>query len=136
MLKERFIKIEGSTYFESELRLMSDDQLRELISDCQTGITDISRKMEDYRTTNINTDDPEHYEDVLKRFESASVYLQSDIVLLSNILKERKFKSNAVDYSEWYKVFFEVTKNSVLKGKLKKLMNDTNKITGINMEIK
>lgn len=136
MLKERFIKIEGSTYFESELRLMSDDQLRELISDCQTGITDISRKMEDYRATNINTDDPEHYEDVLKRFESASVYLQSDIVLLSNILKERKFKSNAVDYSEWYKVFFEVTKNSVLKGKLKKLMNDTNKITGINMEIK
>ena len=51
---ENFVKIDGITYFESQLRLMNEGQLNHLIERCQKGIDEIAMKKTDYENCNYN----------------------------------------------------------------------------------
>lgn len=138
-MRERFVKLNGHVYYESQLQLMSDNQLRKLIKDCQDGIREIELKSDDYRINNKDTDDIIHYQDVLNKFESASIYLQSDIVMIDKILKDRAVKDNytVTSFSEeefkWYKTFYENAKNTLLNMSFKNVERKTTEALGYSL---
>lgn len=130
-MRERFVKLNGHVYYESQLQLMSDNQLRRLVKECLDGIKEIELKSNDYRETNKDTDDIIHYQDVLNKFESATIYLQSDIVMIDKILKERAAKDNytVTYFSEeefvWLKKFYENAKDTLLSMSFKTVTKKT-----------
>lgn len=105
---ERYVKVDEILYYESELKLMNIKQLEDLIKRCQVGIDEIERKRQDYINNNYENPDIEHYEDVLKRFESASVFLQADIILITNIIKAKKHMMNAGNEIDWLRAFYNI----------------------------
>lgn len=135
-MRERFVKLNGIIYYESQLELMSDNQLKALIKECQKGIEEIEAKSSDYRETNKDTDDIIHYQDVLNKFESASIYLQSDIVMIDKILKNRTTDSKIEKFSEkellWYKTYYEESKNSLF---WKRVRDKTNQRIGYEIGV-
>lgn len=135
-MNERFVKIGNNVYYESELNLMSDDQLKNIISRCQNGIDEISIKKADYELENKEFIDSEHCVSVLKKFSQASCYLQSDIVLIERILRNRKESYVDLDKElEWYKQFFKNTSNCILKSRFNNIVSVTNEICGYSLDM-
>lgn len=130
---EKFIKIDNNFYYESELILMSTKQLNDLIKICQERIDEIEYKKNDYKITNYESKDMEHYTEVINKFETASIYFQSDIVLLSNIIKSKKNAMSICEKNDWYEEFFKVSQSVVSKRKLKKINNITNSKLGYSI---
>lgn len=128
--KEKFIKINDEVYYESQLRLMSNNQLKELIDMCQKSIEDIADKKEDYKLKNEEPLNSEHFWKVIKSFESASIYLQADIILLSKILKSREPEN---DENEWYKKFYSIACNNLPMWKVKGFREKTSKEVGFSI---
>ncbi len=117
MAFEKYVKIDGRVYYESELKMMSDKQLNQLIDMCQLGIDEISQKKSNYLDNDCNGDDPEHSQAVLDKFDAVACYLQTDIVLINKIIKTRILE----DDSDFYKVFYENAKISLWKRTFNKL---------------
>lgn len=133
-MKEKYVIINGATYYESQLNLMSDKQLKDLILKCQYGIEEIAAKKKDYQNVNFNNFDDEHFQEVLAKFDSASVYLQSDIVLLNNILKMREEDDTESNETIWYRKFYDVSTRMMSKRKWLKICNQVNEESGIELE--
>lgn len=139
-MRERFIKVDGNVYYESELNMMSNGQLNSLIKECEKNIEEIDRKSNDYKLNNYDLSNLDHYQEVMAKFESASIYLQADIVLIDKILKQRKNAAHVeddtseLDYN-WCKEFVKLAKNNLLKGKWQKLYNKTCEMTGYKYNI-
>lgn len=131
---ERFIKLNNVVYYESELRIMPDEQLKDLIQQCKQGIEEIQRKSDDYKMTNVYAEDQNHVKQTLEKFQSASVYLQSDILLINNILKERMLKSNYNDMSVWYKTFYNIAKTAIFRRRFNQIVKITNETVGFTPE--
>lgn len=132
---ENYVIIEGVKYTESTLRLMNEVQLNELIKKCQAGIDEIALKEEDYKNTNYDNSNMEHYYEVIRKFEAASVYLQSDIVLISKIIKTKANTESVCDRNNWFECFFSITSSVITKRKLKKIINETNKSLGYSIKL-
>lgn len=131
-MKERFVKVGNDVYYESALVKMSDEQLREIISRCQDGINQINIKKDDYELINkCNTDDP-HYIEVMRTFNQASCYLQSDIVLIDRILKSRREQPSEI---EWYKCFVKNTFNCILRSRFRSIVDATNEQCGFSVRL-
>lgn len=128
--RERFIKVDGKVYYESELNLMSSKQLKELIELCQRGIEDIEEKKADYKSNNTEPKNSDHFWEVIEKFESASIYLQSDIILISKILKKREPEN---DESEWYKEFYHTVSNNIAIWKVLRLKKITDEKVGFSI---
>ena len=131
-MQERFIKVNGRTYTESELCVMNEKELTDLIKECQNGIEEIERKSADYRANNYDVNNIEHYNEVLAKFKSASIFLQSDIVLINNILKSNE-PSPICKELNWYKAYFEITQNCITKRKHKKICEIASEKTGYDI---
>lgn len=111
---ERYVKVNGKVHTESELYEMNEKQLKDLIKECQEGIEEIERKSEDYKVHNYDESNIEHYNQVLAKFKSASIFLQSDIVLINNILKLNKPNPLIMELN-WYKEYYKVINSCTLK---------------------
>lgn len=127
---ENFVIIEGEKYYESALRLMNEGQLNNLIKKCQAGIDEIAVKKADYEDKNYNSTDLDHYYEVIKKFNSASVYLQSDIVLISRILKAKSNNESICDRNDWFEEFFHITASKLSRRKMQKLIKITEDTLG------
>ena len=127
MNSEKFIKVGGNVYYESQLRLMSNKQLNDLIEECQDSIEDIAAKKDDYKKNNSEPINSDHFWEVINKFESASVYLQSDIILISKILKEREPENNPAD---WYEAFYKIASKNMSIWKLNKFRQMTDESVG------
>lgn len=117
---EKFIKVMGQTFFESELRMMNEKQLKKLIEQCQLGIEEIDRKVADYKL-NGDMSDMDHFNKVIGNFNAASVYLQSDIVMINKIIKEKAGTTSVATTDDFYKKFYEVAKANLWKRTFAKL---------------
>lgn len=129
-MNERFVKVDGEIYYESQLVMMSNNQLKELIEKCQQGIEDIADKKEDYKLHNTEAQNSEHFWEVINKFESASVYLQTDIILISKILKTREPEN---DPNEWYEEFYNIVSKNLPIWKKKKFADMTNESVGFKL---
>ena len=131
-MQERFVKVNGKTYMESELRDMNEKQLRDLIKECQMGIEEIERKSADYRANNYDINNIEHYNEVLAKFKSASIFLQSDIVLINNIIKDNE-PSPLYKELNWYRAYFETAKTVIFKSKHNKICEVASEKVGYSL---
>lgn len=116
---EKFIKVMGQTFTQSELEMMNEKQLQKLIEQCQLGIEEIDRKVADYKI-NGDMSDMDHFNEVVGRFNAAAVYLQSDIVLINKIIKSKIHLGDVVG-NDFYKKFYEVAKKNLWKRTFAKL---------------
>ena len=117
---DRIVKVDGTVYTETELRGMTEAQLKALITKCQCGIEEIERKSVDYRINNYDEGNIEHYNQVLEKFKAASIYLQADIVLINNIIKE--IQPTLIEKElTWYKEYYNTVNSCIMRGKQKKV---------------
>jgi CRISPR/Cas system CMR subunit Cmr4 (Cas7 group RAMP superfamily) len=121
---EKYIKIKENVYYESELSLMPDFQLRSLIEDCKSCIKEIEFKKKDYKQTSATENSERHNEHVFNLFDKTICYLQSDIVLLTKILKSKKTVN---EESLWSNVFYQVAKQKLPNFLFKKLVAEADK---------
>ena len=131
-VKEKFVKVDGEIYGESELQKMNSIQLNSLIIKCQQGIEEIEKKKSDYEKVNDGLEVDEHYRTVISKFNSASVYLQSDIVLITKVLRERD--GFGITKENWLEEFFTVAKNNLPVWKFLKLKKITTEKIGCDYE--
>lgn len=131
---ENFVKIDGITYYESQLRLMNEKQLNDLIKKCQKGIDEVEMKKQDYQNCNYDTANLDHYYEVINKFQAASVYLQSDIVLISRILKNKSNTVSICDKNDWYQEFFHTAARGLPRFLMQKLMKKTNSAVGYEIK--
>ena len=131
-MSERFVKLNDTVYYESTLRMLNEEQLKELIERCQAGIEETKKKLESFRNENYDENDIEHYEAVVKKFNSAIVYLESDIVLLEQIKRDKEFFAvpENDNNNEWYREFFNQASASLFGHTFKKLVANTSITAG------
>ena len=134
MKQEKYIKLNGKIYYESELRLMSDQQLNDLVIECQYGIDEITAKKLDYENVNSANKDDDHFIDVINKFETASVYLQSDIILINKIIKQRKLMNREINELDWYKKYYDITSRVMTKRKWIKTCKLVTEESGVALE--
>ncbi|MCQ2086534.1 MAG: hypothetical protein MJZ37_00460 [Bacilli bacterium] len=129
---DKYVKIDDRIYYESQMELMSEKQLYALIDECKNGIKEIEIRKNDYKVKNYDVNNLEHYNKVLQKFDSASVYLQSDIVLINKIIKAKR-TAQLGNNEDWYKTFIRNTKSCITKRKFDKIVKETDASMGFKL---
>lgn len=121
-------------YTEEKLYELSRENLKEIKSEIQSNIEQVSSKKEHYKLNNDDEYNSKEYLSKMAQYKSIVVKLKSYIAYINYILSS-KHESEMKQREHWLWCFYMNVKNSTRKGKLNKLIKITDERAKYHIEI-
>ena len=132
--EERFVKIDGKIIYESDVKMMSVDEITQLLKECTNAIQEIAIKKSVYKASNKEPINSKKFLKQLNQYKIASIKLQQGVVWI-NELKKQKACEKHLDREHWFFCFYREALNSLPKRTFNKLRERTVERTGEDLEV-